>query len=382
MEAKGLRIIVAGGGIGGLTAATACSQRGHGVQVLERTPELRPVGAGITVQINAMRVMARLGLAEKVAAAGQIMRWARICNWDGAALSKMELAELSEELGAPCVAIHRAALHSVLLEATGPERVRLGAEVKHFSEGENGVSVELASGEKLEADLLVGADGLHSAVRAQLHGAAEPTYAGYTSWRGICDNDGIVPPDLTTESWGKARRFGLVPIGGGKLYWFASADAPPNERDVDVKTELLARFGGWHREIPTALKATRAENILRTDISDRPVLERWGEGRVTLLGDAAHPMTPNAGQGACMAIEDGLVLANSLSEKADPAAALRLYEDRRRERTAATVELARRFGKMGQLSNGFARAVRNAIIHVTPKFLAEHQLRWLYEFEA
>jgi 2-polyprenyl-6-methoxyphenol hydroxylase-like FAD-dependent oxidoreductase len=243
--------------------------------------------------------------------------------------------------------------------------------------------VKLADGSALEADLLIGADGIHSAIRAQLHGASEPDYAGYTSWRGLCENTAIAPPDAIIESWGEGARFGMVPVGPGKLYWFAVADAPAHQRDgADVKAELMARFGTWHGEVVGALKATQPERIFRTDITDRPVLRSWGAGRVSLLGDAAHPMTPNLGQGACMAIEDGLVLASALSEKADPAEALRLYEDRRRERTSATVELARKFGKMGQWSNGVARAVRNAVVHATPHFVAERQVRWLYEFEA
>lgn len=380
MENRKLRIVIAGGGIGGLTAAVALSQRGHQVQVIERAPELLPVGAGLTVQINAMRALAKLGLAEQVAAAGQILRRAEFRNWDGGEISGMDLGALSEELGAPCVAIHRAALQAVLLGALDPKTLRLGATVTSFTEGEREVSATLSDGSQVTADVLIGADGLHSAVRAQLHGASEPVYAGYTSWRGLCDNDGICDPQTITESWGEGRRFGLVPIGPGKLYWFAVADAPPNGRDGDVKAEMVARFGDWHREVAGAVRATSAERIFRTDISDRPVLSSWGQGRVTLLGDAAHPMTPNLGQGACMAIEDAVVLQSALSEKADPAEALRLYEDRRRERTSATVEAARNFGRMGQWSNGLARAVRNAVVHATPAFIAERQVRWLYEF--
>ena len=383
MEPGKHRIIVAGGGIGGLTAAVALVQRGHQVQVLERAPELRPIGAGLTVQINAMRALAKLGLGEKVAAAGAVVRHAGIRNWDGAVISEMDMGPLCEELGAPCVGIHRAALHAVLLEALGEAPLKLGAAVTGYTETEAGVTVKLADGSELTCDLLIGADGIHSAIRAQLHGASEPDYAGYTSWRGLCENTGITAPDAIIETWGEGARFGLVPIGPGKLYWFAVADAEPNAHDgADLKAELMARYGTWHREVVEALKATSADHIFRTDITDRPVLKTWGAGRVSLVGDSAHAMTPNLGQGACMAIEDGVVLASALSEKADPAAALRLYEDRRRERTGNTVEMARKFGKMGQWSNGVARAVRNAVVHATPNFIAERQMRWLYEFEA
>lgn len=380
MEPKNLRVIVAGGGIGGLAAAVALGRRGHEVEVIERAPELRPVGAGLTVQINAMRALAKLGLAEKVAQAGQIVRTAEIRNWDGESISQMNLTALSEELGAPCVGIHRAELHKILLDALATPP-RLGVTVTSFVEEKDQVVVKFSDGNSRTADLLIGADGLHSAVRAQLHQDGEPTYAGYTSWRGVCDNNGVTDPSTLIESWGDGSRFGLVPIGPGKMYWFAVADAPANERDgADVKKELLARFGSWHREVKAAIEATAAERIFRTDISDRPVLKTWGRGRVTLLGDAAHPMTPNLGQGACMALEDAVVLDSALGEKSDPEAALRLYEDRRRERANTTVEMARKFGRMGQWSNSVARAVRNAVVHATPAAIAEKQVRWLYDF--
>lgn len=381
MEQTKLRVVIAGGGIGGLCAAVGLQQRGHEVIVLERAPELRPVGAGLTVQINAMRAFAKLGLAEQVAAAGQVIRRAAIRDAAGATLSQMAMDVLAEELGAPCIGIHRAALQGVLLAALHPSTVRVGTTVTGFTQEADGISVALSGGATLRGDVLIGADGIHSAIRAQLHGAAEPTYAGYTAWRGVCENTGIQDPEMTSETWGAGMRFGLVPVGPGTLYWFGVADAEPHGRDgADVKERLLASFAGWHREVGEAIRATPVERILRSDISDRPVLSSWGEGRVTLLGDAAHPMTPNLGQGACMAIEDAVVLQSALAEKADPAAALRLYESRRMERTAATVNLARKFGRMGQWSNGVARAVRDAMVQATPAFIAERQMRWLYDF--
>jgi 2-polyprenyl-6-methoxyphenol hydroxylase-like FAD-dependent oxidoreductase len=174
---------------------------------------------------------------------------------------------------------------------------------------------------------------------------------------------------------------GLVPIGEGKLYWFAVVNAPAHGRDgPDLKAELLSRFGGWHPEVPRAIQATPADRIFRDDLHDRPPLPRWGQGRVTLLGDAAHPMTPNLGQGACMAIEDGWVLAACLGEEPDVAKALRRYESRRLKRTASTVRLARRMGKMGQWSNGLARGLRDALVRITPRSVAERQVRGLLDF--
>jgi 2-polyprenyl-6-methoxyphenol hydroxylase-like FAD-dependent oxidoreductase len=382
MEPGNVRIAIAGAGIGGLTAALALSQRGHRVEVFERAPALEPVGAGLTVQINAMRVLGRLGLGERIAARGATPAKAQVLDDKGKVISELELAALSAELGAPCVTVHRASLQALLLEALGEVPVRLGAEVLGFEQGAGEVSVRLADGSRPSFDALIGADGIHSAVRAQLHGKTAPHYAGQTCWRGICERGEITPPDLVTETWGKGSRFGLVPIGDGRLYWFAVADAPAGGKDgADVKAALLAQFGKWHREIPQAIEATPVERIFRADLYDRPVLARWGEACVSLLGDAAHPMTPNLGQGACMAIEDGWVLARALSEAATVEAALRRYEALRQERTAATVKLARRMGQLGQWSNGLARAVRDALVHATPRAVAERQVRWLFDFE-
>lgn len=377
------QIVIAGAGIGGLTSALALSQGGHRVEVLERSPELLPVGAGLTLQINAMRVFARLGLADRLAVEGAVIQKAQVREAGGAVISELALAELSREYGAPCVTIHRGALQAVLLEAVGRDRVRLGAQVTGFEAGERSVAVTSSDGGRREADALVGADGIHSAVRAQLHGDAPPVSAGQVCWRGVCENGGIQPEDRVSESWGKGARFGLVPVGKGRLYWFAVVNAPaPELRPAEQKADLLARFGGWHPEVPQAIEATPAEQLLRAELSDRPVLQSWGKGRVTLLGDAAHPMTPNLGQGACMAIEDALVLADALAGDGPVDVALRRYEASRRERTTATVQLARKVGQIGQWSNGLARAVRNLGVRLTPRAVAERQVRWLFDFRA
>lgn len=382
MDHPNVQVIVAGAGIGGLTAAIALAQRGHRVRVLERAPAIQPVGAGLTVQINAMRALSRLGVADAVAHAGQVVTGASIRHWRGDIISQNNLGAMAESLGAPTVAIHRAELHRVLMEALPDVPVQLDTTVDHFEQDDRGVRVTLTNGTVITGDILVAADGIHSAIRAQLHGKQPPQYAGYTSWRGVCDNHGLMDPEHVSETWGDAQRFGLVPIGQGRLYWFAVADAPQGEKDPpDVKSALLQRFDGWHAPITRVLEATSPKDILRTDICDRPPLTRWGEGRVTLLGDAAHPMTPNLGQGACMAIEDAVVLASALGEQANPAQALQLYATRRLERTTTVVTTARRFGRLGQLSNVAARAVRDAVIHATPDSLTEKQMRWLYQFD-
>ena len=377
------RVLIAGAGIGGLTLAAALRHAGLECLVLERAPAFAPLGAGITVQPNGLRSLAPLGMDGAVVAAGEKLAELSIRHWRGATLSRMDGASFPRLFGAPAVAIHRAKLHAVLLSANGEVGVRLGFEVARFEEAATSVAVVARDGERLTGSLLVAADGLNSAVRAQLLGDGPPRYAGYTSWRGVTPPCDLVPAGATSESWGPGARFGIVPIGGGRVYWFATANAPAGGTDAGLET-LLARFGEWHAPIAELLRATPAAAILRTDISDRPAAPRWSAGRVTLLGDAAHPMTPDLGQGGCQAIEDAVVLAGALSEARsageDLAAALLRYERRRAPRANRVVDQARRFGAVGQWSAGPLRGLRDLMVRLTSRG-AVRTLNWLYAFE-
>jgi 2-polyprenyl-6-methoxyphenol hydroxylase-like FAD-dependent oxidoreductase len=227
------------------------------------------------------------------------------------------------------------------------------------------VTVRFAGRREERGDLLVGADGLNSVVRARLFGDEKPLYAGYTAWRGIA-GDGFMRDGWGSESWGRGERFGMVSLGRGRLYWFATRNAPEGENEdaAGRKAELLRHFGRWHEPIPALIRATEGAEILRNDVYDREPLKSWGVGRVTLLGDAAHPMTPNLGQGACQAIEDAVVLAGCVREASD--AALRLYEKRRKGRTATIVRRSRLVGRIGQLENPLLCGLRDALAKATP----------------
>ncbi|HVQ15476.1 MAG TPA: FAD-dependent monooxygenase, partial [Vicinamibacterales bacterium] len=287
-------VVVAGAGIGGLTLAIALRRRGARVRVFERALHLGAVGAGIGLPANGVKALQTLGLGELVTRAGMVVGRAAILDARGRPLgSEVDLTGVYQGMGASLVALHRGRLHALLLEAVGSGVVSTGAQVVSFEQNTNSVHVALMTGERVETGLLVGADGLYSNVRAQLVGSSEPVYSGYTSWRGVTPPNAVTVPARTTESWGRGERFGIVPIGFGEIYWFAVADAPPDGRDTDVRRDLLARFGSWHEPVKAIIEATPAERILRTDIYDREPIERWHLGRVVLLGDAAHPMTPN-----------------------------------------------------------------------------------------
>ena len=374
-----MHVLIVGGGIGGLTLAVALAQQGHAARVLERARTLAPAGAGLALQPNAMTVLAALGLADATVAAGQVVARAAILDRNGRALgAELDMTALGARFGAPVVAIHRARLHGVRRDAVGNAALTLGAEVLAFESSVSGATVRCQDGRRFDADIVVGADGLRSAIRRQLLDDGEPLYSGYTSWRGVTRSGAGPPLTRMTESWGAGERFGMVDIGYGETYWFAVADAPPGGADRDARAELLERFAGWHEPIRAVLEATEPERIIRTDISDRDPVTRWHGGRVVLLGDAAHPMTPNLGQGACQAIEDAAVLADELSQSTDARQALVNYERRRAARANGIVMRARRLGQIAQWRRPIAVGARNTIMRLTPRGAAERQVRDLW----
>ena len=373
-------VAVIGAGIGGLAAAIALRRAGYRVEVHERADVLSAVGAGLTLQPNGIVALRQLGLGERIVRAGAALRVGGLLRWDGRPLAVLprERAEaLLEHAGAPVVGIHRATLQDVLLDALGRDLVQLGRDCTGYESKDGSVRVHFADGSDVECEALVGADGLGSAVRARLVGDGPPLYAGYTSWRGVTSDLCGLEPDFAVEMWGRGQRFGGCAIDAGRFYWFAVANAPAGEREPDArqrKRGLLARFAGWGSRVPALIASTPEDAILRTDIADRPPLARWGEGAVTLLGDAAHAMTPNLGQGACQALEDACVLGRELSRASSLDEGLRGYETTRRARASAVVVAARRLGAVAQWQHPLACELRDALFRAMPRALLERQI--------
>ena len=373
-------VLIVGGGIGGLTLAALLRRRGREASVFERAPAFAPVGAGIVLQPNAVKALRIGGIEEAVAPRGARMQRMSIRDHRGRQLSSIEAKTFHSNFGATVAGFHRASLHAALLDLVDPASIRLGAAIRACGETANGVFVELESGERIEGEALVGADGLRSVVRREIVNDGEPRYSGYTSWRGVTARGSLWPAGEMNESWGAGERFGLVAIDGERLYWFATANTVAGAMDAG-KAHLLARFANWHEPIRAVIEATPEDAILRTDIADRDPIGTWSRGRVTLLGDAAHPMTPNLGQGGGQAIEDAVVLDLCLSATEDPATAFKDYERRRLQRTARVVREARRFGRIGQVENAVVRALRDFAVRMTPLSVTLRSLRWLYDFD-
>jgi 2-polyprenyl-6-methoxyphenol hydroxylase-like FAD-dependent oxidoreductase len=377
-----MKAIVIGAGPGGLTAAIALRAAGWDVAVFDRAEALDPVGAGLALYHNAVRALGTLGLVDAVTAAGVPIERAELRTWRGELLTAGDLGRLSSQMGVPAVGLHRADLQGVLLDALGSsaigsEAVHCGFAATAFTQTANTVVVRFANGHEEVGDILVGADGLMSAIRAQLLGDQPPRYAGYTCWRGIATIEPAgVPPRGGFESWGRGARFGMMRVAGGRVYWFAVVNAPEGQGDSTAgrKRDVLVRFSGWHAPVESTIETTAEHAILRHDIYDRDPVTRWGEGRMTLLGDAAHPMTPNLAQGAGQAIEDGVALARCLGNGSDVVGALRRYERMRQARTAPLVIRSRRMGQVAQLANPLACLLRDRLVKLTPRRVTERQL--------
>jgi 2-polyprenyl-6-methoxyphenol hydroxylase-like FAD-dependent oxidoreductase len=372
-------VIIAGGGIGGLSAAIALRRAGFEAQVFERAPELREVGAGISLWPNATRQLRRLGVLDEVVRRGFVFRGGAIRSRTGRVLVRMGFGAHD----APSVLIHRAALHSALAEALPVWAVTTGAAAEDFTEEGDGVRVSFAGLGEVEGAALVGADGLRSAVRRRLLDDGEPVYRGYPVWRGVVEDAETLPgTGELTESLGAGLRFGIVPIGGGRVAWWATANEPEGSDDgaEGPRAKLLRLFAGWHAPIPQLLEATPDEAILKNDSYDRPPVRGWGRGRVTLLGDAAHPTTPNMGQGGCMAIEDGAVLAGALVRHAEIPAALRDFERRRYRRVAGIVRQSLRYGQVAQWERPAAVRLRDTLFRLTPDAVSDLAMKRMFAF--
>jgi 2-polyprenyl-6-methoxyphenol hydroxylase-like FAD-dependent oxidoreductase len=349
-----MKAIIVGGGIGGLASAVALSQHGWQVEVLERAPAFTEAGAGLSLWPNALRALDALGVAEAIRGRARLEGKAGIRDASGRWLSRTDIAELERRYG-PTAMIHRADLLAVLCAAVPGEALQPGITVSQA--GADGTVVH-AGGES-HADLVVGADGIHSVVRTSVWpDAPAPRYVGYTSWRVVTPP---VPVSESGESWGRGERFGYAPLPDGRIYCYATANASAGATGGGL-AGLRRRFAGWHDPIPALLDAADQKALLHNDLYELPPLTTYASGKVVLIGDAAHAMTPDLGQGACQALEDAVVLAKTLAD----GDGLDAYDRRRRPRTQMIAQRAHRVGAAAQWASPIAAGLRNTALRLLP----------------
>ncbi|MER6678318.1 FAD-dependent oxidoreductase [Streptomyces sp. NPDC000983] len=381
--------VVVGAGIGGLTAAVALHRRGWRVTVCERAPQPPATGAGIGLAPNALRALDAIGLDAAYAAGKAVPATMGLRRSDGTWLVRETTAGMAERYGIPPIAVARPAFTAAIAAALPPGALRHGTEVTGVDDAGDRPVVRTAGGPDLPADLVVAADGIHSPLRR----AYFPThpglhYIGETAWRCMVDapEPGVA---AMSETWGRGERFGITPLSDGRLYLYATAVVPAGTRWADPRAELRRRFGSWHDPIPALLERVGrldAADVLHNDLHDLAApLPALHHGRIAWLGDAAHAMAPNLGQGGCQAIEDAVVLAHLLPAADSPGAAadrvpsaLAAYTAARRARTDAVRLRARRVGRLGAVRNPLAAAARDLAVRAVPDRLARRGLDDLF----
>ncbi len=327
--------------------------------MFEQAEELHPLGAGLSIWPNGVHALRALGLgavAEQGPRGGGALRSA-----DGSVLARFDPELIAERYGAPLVGLHRADLHQALIDGLGAERVRLGARVVELAEGELG----LADGSSERAGLIVGADGINSIVRESVIADGEPSDSGIVAFRGVASFEGEVPAG---EWWGSGSVAGLLPLLGGRVYWYVAFRGDPERGELD------RRVGEYAAPVGEIVAATPAAEVLVHPLFDRKPTSGWSSGTMTLLGDAAHPMLPFLGQGACSALEDAVALGDAAAKHAETTDAIAAYEVARYERTTELVRGSKRAAKVALLGSGIGRRLRNALVARAPASVRLRQL--------
>lgn len=356
------RAIVIGGGIGGLTAAVALHRRGARVTVLERAGSLEPVGAAISLSPNALRALDVIGLGDDIRALSAWQGDGGLRAPGGWWLSRTDAAAAAERFGGPLVLLHRATLIDHLAARLPSGAVRTGTAARLLAPGAPGRPARVGTPDgELEADLVVAADGIRSAVRRELFpGRPGPVYSGFTTWRLVIPLPGV--EFASHETWGRGRIWGTHPLKDGRVYAYAAALAPAGEHAPDdERAELLRLYGDWHTPVPEVLAAARPEDVLRHDVHHiAEPLPAFHHGRVVLVGDAAHAMPPTLGQGGNQAIEDAITLAHHAGD-------LPAYTAARLPRTTAVARRAVRVARLNMRTGRVGTAVRDHALAVLSK---------------
>lgn len=374
-----MNITIIGGGIGGLSLAVALQRKGMQATVYEQAPSLKPVGAGILLASNALQAYAQLGLIDSLKAVGHPVHALNITTPDLTPLVTQDLRAVAQTTGQPTLVIHRATLQAQLLDSLSPESLQLDQQLQSLSSVEAPV-LEFAGGHTVHAEAVVGADGLRSRVREALFPKASIAKAWQLCWRGVVDYP--LPENYhhaLNEAWGPKKRMGFVPLSADKVYWYA-VHSHYVEFDQVPLEDLAGSFREFHPLVSELISQTPSESIHVDEILGLRPMRKWGKGKVCLMGDAAHAVPPNLGQGACQAIEDAYVLAECL-ERWPVEDAFRRYPNLRMPKANKVFRRSWQTGHFGHWGNPTAIALRNWLMRSLPAFSRPKRLAWMYELD-
>ena len=366
---------IIGGGVAGLTTAIGLEQLGREFIVFEQAKELKGIGAGFGLAANAMQALDLLGLKDDVEKIGFYTSSFNILDQRGNILLAPDTKKLSQQYNQDNFTIHRADLHFYLLNQIPTEKVILGKKAIRFEQNADTITVFFDDESTVKCKYLLIADGVKSPLRQQLLPHSTPRYSGYTCWRATIDNSSI-KLDKGSETWGKDGRFGMTPLVGNRIYWYACVNSKANNpvyRNYNVK-DLTTHFQDYHTTIPTILAETKDVDLIWNDIIDIKPLTHLAYGNILLLGDAGHATTPNLGQGACQALEDVAVLMDELKIKDSVLQAFRNFEKRRLKRTKYITDTSKRIGEISQWDNSLMVSFRNTIMKLLPARIAQSGL--------
>lgn len=364
-----MKAIIVGGGISGLNTGLGLRRAGVEAKVYDRASTLASLqaGGGMHLWNNGMRALDHLGQRERVEAAGEGVDAFTWYTDQGRLMGSGDVTELTRRLGIGATGITRKDLHQTLAEGADDDLIRFDCKCTGFEQDPEGVTVRFDDGREERGDVLIGADGINSAVRRQIQGESEPRYSGVAVCQAVCKtSEQLIEPRIYGMQWGRGVRFGYYPILGG-AFWYLLV-AAPKDYFADPATrrqKCEEHLAGWARPAEKLLAAAPDDGLIAGNISDREPVRKWGEGRVTLVGDAAHAMTPFLGQGGGQGIEDAAVVTSCLADGGDDVpAALRSYENMRFDRTAEITRRAAKVGETTSMKNPVACAVRNRVMKV------------------
>jgi len=368
-------ISIIGAGIGGLTLGNILNQHNLDFTIYESAPEIKPVGSGIMMAINAMQIFETLSLKEKIEKAGNKIHGISITDEKLKLILKTNVLELEKKYNSCNVAIHRADLQRILAENIGFEPIKLNHSLNEIQKNENYL-LNFENGTEIESKTVFGADGIHSKIRSQIFGTGNIRHTQQICWRGLVEFD--LPEKFhkeAIETWGKGKRFGFVKMTDRKIYWYAVI----NKRIHKHHNSLSENFHGFHPLIIDIIDSTLRENIILNDIIDLFPIPKWHSENLCLMGDAAHATTPNLGQGACQAIEDAYIIGKLLEKNRDFNQIFEQFQKIRRKKVDHVVDTSLKIGQISQWEKG--THLRNFLMRLVPEIVNQKMVEKVIQLE-